>query len=65
MILEDAPGKPEFDEDPGTTNIVCTSAKSLKSFRKDIDRLISYIDQSSPNFASLAYTSTARRSHFT
>jgi len=65
LLLEDGPEKQALQNpDPRSTKVVAVSAKSLASFRKNVQRLRSYID-STPNvdLASLSYTSTARRSH--
>ncbi len=47
-------------------NIITVSAKSLASFKRNVQRLESYIDNS-PNvdLSSLSYTTTSRRIHYT
>ncbi|KAH0558765.1 Type I Iterative PKS, partial [Trichoglossum hirsutum] len=62
LLLEDGPVKQLQGVDPRTTHVVAVSAKSLASIKKNITRLVAYIDQS-PNgsLSSLAYTTTARR----
>ena len=67
MLLEDAPEyvKPAHP-DPRGLQIVTVSAKSLAAFKKTMAKLDAYIN-TTPNvdLADLAYTTTARRSHYT
>jgi len=64
LLLEDGPVKELSGVDPRTTHVVTVSAKSLASLKKNIQRMVMYIDQT-PNasLASLAYTTSARRIH--
>ena len=66
VLLEDAPEKaPIENPDPRTVHIVNISAKSLASFKKNLRLLQAFIDKT-PNvdLASISYTSTARRLHY-
>ena len=65
LLLEDGPEKtPSEVTDPRSFHIVTVSAKSLASFKKNIERLQTYLDQNlNTDLASLSYTSTARRLH--
>ena len=67
LLLEDGPEyKPTEASDPRSMSLVTVSAKSLASFKKNIERLESYIDNN-PNvdISSLSYTTTSRRLHYT
>ena len=65
LLLEDSPEKsPIKFTDPRSFHIVTVSAKSLASFRKNIECLQAYLDQNpDTDLASLSYTSTSRRLH--
>ena len=66
VLLEDAPEKKPFETpDPRPFHVVTVSAKSLASFRKNLDLFQSHIEKT-PNMdlASLSYTTTARRLHY-
>ena len=67
VLLEDAPEKSAIvSQDPRPVHVVNVSAKSLASFKKNVKLLRAFInDNSSVDLASLAYTSTARRIHYT
>ena len=66
VLLEDAPERKAITiRDPRTVHVVNFSAKSLASFRKNLKLLRAYIDGSEDlDLASVAYTSTARRLHY-
>ena len=66
VLMEDAPEKtPIENPDPRTVHVVNVSAKSLASFKKNLRLLQAYVDKT-PNLdlASVSYTSTARRLHY-
>ncbi|KAH8689371.1 putative polyketide synthase [Talaromyces proteolyticus] len=65
MLIEDAPHRIPFGEDVRPSQVVTISAKSLASFGKNIERLLSWIDHNRDfSLADLAYTTTARREHY-
>ena len=67
MLLEDAPEKPAGPTpDARATQVVTVSAKSLGAFKKTLGNLEQYVIKN-PNIglADLAYTTTARRAHYT
>ncbi|TVY82326.1 Conidial yellow pigment biosynthesis polyketide synthase [Lachnellula suecica] len=65
MLLEDAPVPSALVSDPRSSHLVVVSAKSLSSFKQNVQRLLSWSkDQSDSALASLAYTTTARRYHY-
>jgi len=66
LLLEDGPERmPAQSQDPRSSHVVTVSAKSLASFRKNIQRTQSYIGQiSNTDLASLSYSTTARRIHY-
>ena len=66
LLLEDGPERmPAQSRDPRSSHIITVSAKSLASFRKNLERTESYIDRISDiDLASLSYTTTARRLHY-
>ena len=66
LLLEDGPlPAPIENPDPRSTHVVTVSAKSLASFRNTASRLLSFIEHSTVlDLASLAYSTTARRSHY-
>ena len=66
VLLEDAPErKPIEIPDPRPVHVVTVSAKSLASFKKNLDLFQACIEKT-PNMdlASLSYTTTARRLHY-
>ena len=64
-LLEDAPKQAPLVEDPRSTHVVVVSAKSLSSFKQNIQRILLWAkEQPDSKLASLAYTTTARRSHY-
>ncbi|KAL2813896.1 beta-ketoacyl synthase [Aspergillus granulosus] len=65
ILIEDAPA-PGFDEnvvDPRTAHVVAVSAKTPVALLANIRDMIAYLDAETPEFASLSYTTTARRTH--
>lgn len=66
LLLEDAPERKLLEApDPRTMSIVTVSAKSLTSFKKNVQRLESYVsDSSNVDLSSLSYTTTSRRMHY-
>lgn len=67
LLLEDAPEpKPKTVVDPRSEHVVTISAKSIASVKNNIQNLIRYLGQNpQTDLADLAYTTTARRAHFT
>lgn len=67
LLLEDAPEiKPKAVIDPRSEHVVTVSAKSIASMKNNIQNLIEYLGQNpQTDLANLAYTTTARRAHFT
>ena len=66
LLLEDGPEmKPVLCQDVRSCHVVTVSAKSLASFRKNLERIKSYVGRiSDEDLASLSYTTTARRLHY-
>ena len=66
VLLEDAPEKPAIaSSDPRQLHVVNVSAKSLASFKKNLKLLQVYITRNpDADLASVSYTSTARRVHY-
>lgn len=66
LLLEDGPERiPAQSQDPRSFHVVTVSAKSLASFRKNLERTQSYIGQiSDSDLASLSYITTDRRLHY-
>ena len=66
VLLEDAPEKkPMENPDPRPVHIVTVSARSLASFKKNLELFQAYIDENpKTDLASLSYTATARRLHY-
>ena len=67
LLLEDGPERSKADViDPRPVSIVTVSAKSLASFKKNLDRLEAFLGRN-PNvdLPSLSYTTTSRRMHYT
>ena len=65
LLLQDGPLKASPDEDPRRTKIVTVSAKSLKSFRSNLQNLLSWVNsQKDLDLSSVAYSTTARRVHY-
>ena len=66
LLIEDAPycfSKDHFD--PRSTHLVAVSGKSKLSIQKNIEGLVTFIDDNPKlSLPSLAYTSTARRMHY-
>lgn len=66
MLMEDGPEVPqEPTADPRSTHVVTVSAKSLAAFKRTLAKYDAYLT-ANPNvgLADLAYTVTARRSHY-
>ena len=64
LLLEDAPKKPKFGQDPRSTHVVTISAKSKISLRGNVEALLSYLDQNpDTDVGDLSYTTCARRIH--
>ena len=66
MLLEDGPECKDTEAlDPRSMSIITVSAKSLASFKRNSQRLESYINNT-PNLdlSSLSYTTTSRRMHY-
>jgi iterative type I PKS product template protein len=67
MLMEDGPERPtEPTADPRATQVVTVSAKSLGAFKKTLAKMEEYVNKN-PNIGltDLAYTTTARRAHYT
>ena len=67
MLMEDGPEVPSTPSaDARGTQVVTVSAKSLGAFKKSLAKLENWID-ANPNtgLPDLAYTTTARRAHYT
>jgi len=65
ILLEDAPRQLSLKPDCRSTHVVAVTAKSLSSFKQNLKRLLAWAkDQSDSTLPSLAYTTTARRSHY-
>lgn len=65
MLLEDAPVRPQkTGRDPRSHQIVAVSAKTMYSLKKNIERLLEYLERhQNIRLCDLAYTTTARRIH--
>ena len=63
LLLEDAPRPLETkNDDPRTTLVVSVSARSKFSLKKNVQKLISYLEMKPDTFLpSLSYTTTCRR----
>lgn len=60
--MEDGPSPTPGKPDPRPTHVIAVSAKAKSSLRKNIERLISYIDDNpSASLPDISYTLTARR----
>jgi iterative type I PKS product template protein len=65
MLLEDAPKQPSLKQDCRSSHVVTVTAKSLSSFKQNVKRLLTWAkDQPESSLPSLAYTTTARRTHY-
>ena len=66
LLLEDAPDvgeKPFFD--PRSEHVIAVSAKSIASLKSNIEKLREYMEKNSQlDLSDLAYTTTARKTHF-
>ena len=71
LLLKDAPSRKPTGHDPRPVHVIASSAKSWYSLKNNIDALIGYLDRQTSQsdideldlLASLAYTTTARRTH--
>ncbi|KAK6610575.1 Conidial yellow pigment biosynthesis polyketide synthase 2 [Botrytis cinerea] len=64
-LLEDAPIRQLDGYDPRTSQVVIVTAKSLASFRNNVQKILNWSrDQPSSCLPSLAYTTSARRYHY-
>ncbi|RAL59691.1 hypothetical protein DID88_000324 [Monilinia fructigena] len=64
-LLEDAPIRQLEGIDPRTSHVVIVTAKSLASFRNNVQNILTWSrDQPSSCLPSLAYTTSARRYHY-
>jgi len=62
VVLEEGPLRERIGVDPRSTHVVAVSAKSKASLKKNLERLIAYLDQNDGvSIADLGYTTTARR----
>lgn len=65
VLLEDAPISSALELDPRSSHVVVVSAKSLSSFKQNVNRLLAWTnDQPDTRLPSLAYTTTARHAHY-
>jgi iterative type I PKS product template protein len=67
MLMEDGPEVPSSpSSDPRSTQVVTVSAKSLSAFKRTLARLETWVSgNQSSGLPDLAYTTTARRAHYT
>ena len=67
MLLEDAPERVKpAHPDPRQTHVVTVSAKSLAAFKKTLSKLDAFLNANpDTDVADLAYTTAARRAHYT
>jgi acyl transferase domain-containing protein len=67
LLLEDAPERPaKRTADPRAEQVVAVSAKSIASIKKNIQNLVDYLEKNPATaLEDLAYSTTARKSHFT
>ncbi|KAL5341617.1 hypothetical protein BJX70DRAFT_405821 [Aspergillus crustosus] len=64
VCLEEPPLRQTDIVDPRAAHIVNVSAKSKVSFKKNLERLIAYLDANpESSLANISYTTTARRYH--
>lgn len=65
LLVEDAPPPVPVSLDPRSTHIIAVTAKAKSSLKKNIERLIAYIDHNpSMALSDLSYTLTARRMQY-
>ena len=67
LLLEDAPERPaKQTADPRGEQVVTVSGKSIASIKKNIERLVDYLEKNPATpLEDLAYSTTARKAHFT
>ncbi|KAL4935846.1 hypothetical protein BDV06DRAFT_233897 [Aspergillus oleicola] len=64
VCLEEPPVRDPSSVDPRTSHVVNISAKSKISFKKNLERLVAYLETNpDTSLANLSYTTTARRYH--
>ncbi|KIW12212.1 hypothetical protein PV08_09488 [Exophiala spinifera] len=63
LIIEDAPTKPQKDEDPRRYHVVTLSARSSNALANVKQRFATFLSKNVLDIADVAYTSTARRGH--
>lgn len=65
LLMEDAPAVISNEvQDPRSCHLVAVSAKSIGSLQRNVEALITFIDDTLDlSLPALAYTSTARRTH--
>ncbi|KAI9792875.1 MAG: Type I Iterative PKS [Piccolia ochrophora] len=64
LALEEAPTRRVSAMDPRSTHVIAVSAKSKVSLKRNIERLLSYLDANADvSVSDLSYTTTARRHH--
>jgi iterative type I PKS product template protein len=65
MLIEDAPKKGPLKPDGRSSHVITVTAKSLSSFKGNVKRLLVWAkDLSDSSLPSVAYTTTARRTHY-
>ncbi|KAI9727721.1 MAG: Type I Iterative PKS [Chrysothrix sp. TS-e1954] len=65
LIVEEAKPRPRVGEDPRQAHVLTVSAKTAISFHKNLERLSAYLEaEDHVSLADLAYTLSARRSHY-
>ena len=67
LLLEDAPERPaKKTSDPRVEQVVAVSGKSIASIKKNVKNLVDYLEKNPATpLEDLAYSTTARKSHFT
>ncbi|KAL4931573.1 type I polyketide synthase [Aspergillus undulatus] len=64
VCLEEPPVREATSADPRPAHVVNISAKSKVSFKKNLERLVAYLEEHpDTSLADLSYTTTARRYH--
>ncbi|KAL4794482.1 hypothetical protein BDV19DRAFT_188572 [Aspergillus venezuelensis] len=64
VCLEEPPVREPASTDPRAAHVVNISAKSKVSFKKNLERLVAYLEANPDiSLANLSYTTTARRYH--
>ena len=67
LLLEDAPERsPKQTSDSRTEHVITASGKSIASIKKNVQNLVDYLEKNPDTpLDDLAYSTTARKSHFT